>query len=62
MLGCLGIVLVVFFVGFCGLLAAWGGQITDTMDFNLYFFAVSLGPPACLPGPAWACLGLPGSA
>lgn len=40
-LGCTGIVLVVFFVGLCGILAAWGGQITATTDYNLYFFAVS---------------------
>jgi hypothetical protein len=38
-LGCVGIVLVVFFVGLCGILAAWGGQITATTDYNLYFFA-----------------------
>ncbi|KAI7843654.1 hypothetical protein COHA_002556 [Chlorella ohadii] len=38
-LGCTGIVLVVFFVGLCGILAAWGGQITATTDYNLYFFA-----------------------
>lgn len=38
-LGCVGIVLVVFFVGFCGILAAWAGLILPTTNFNLYFFA-----------------------
>lgn len=38
-LGCTGIVLVVFFVGLCGILAAWGGLIAETTDGNLYFFA-----------------------
>lgn len=38
-LGCTGIVLIVFFFGLCGILAAWGGRITDTTNGNLYFFA-----------------------
>ncbi|KAL4441843.1 hypothetical protein ABPG77_003759 [Micractinium sp. CCAP 211/92] len=38
-LGCTGIVLVVFFVGLCGILAAWAGLITDSTDTNLYFLA-----------------------
>lgn len=35
-IGCIGIVLVVFFAGLCGLLAAWGGIITVNTDINLY--------------------------
>jgi hypothetical protein len=37
---------VVFFVGLCGILAAWGGLIAETTDGNLYFFAVSGGREA----------------
>lgn len=44
-LGCIGIVLVVFFVAFCGILAAWAGLLKDNImalpeGYNLYFFAV----------------------
>lgn len=63
--GCIGIVVVVFFVGLCGILAAWGGQIQEltvgdayfATDYNLYFLAVSLLRRACcdLPGTRAGC-------
>lgn len=47
-LGCIGVVLVVFFAGFCGLLAAWAGLLTEDTNYNLYLFQVLAGgkPPA----------------
>ena len=65
-IACVGIVLVVFFVAFCGLLAAWAGLITPTLDFNLYFMAVRASAcrhvclHACSPArlPAWSRIGL----
>lgn len=38
--GSIGVILVVFFAGFCGLLAAWGGLITSDTNGNLYLFQV----------------------
>lgn len=38
-MGCIGIVVVVFFIALCGILAAWAGLITPTLDYNLYFLA-----------------------
>lgn len=38
--GSIGVILVVFFAGLCGLLAAWGGLITSDTNSNLYLFQV----------------------
>ena len=39
-LGAVAVILVVFFSGFCGLLAAWAGLLTYETDPNLYLFQV----------------------
>lgn len=39
-IGCIFVVLIVFFAGFCGLLAAWAGLITTDTNYNLYLFQV----------------------
>ena len=41
--GAIAVILVVFFAGLCGLLAAWAGLITETTDGNLYLFQVLAG-------------------
>jgi len=37
-IGSIAVILVVFFAGFCGLLAAWAGLLTFETDPNLYLF------------------------
>jgi Na+/proline symporter len=47
-LGAIAVILVVFFAGLCGLLAAWAGLLTYDTDPNLYLFQVLNGgqPPS----------------
>jgi solute:Na+ symporter, SSS family len=42
-IGAIAVILIVFFAGFCGLLAAWAGLLTADTDGNLYLFQVLAG-------------------
>ncbi len=44
--GAIAVILIVFFAGFCGLLAAWAGLLTFETDANLYLFQVLAGGQA----------------